>query len=130
MNSSLSSITLTDNDILAGLISRERTDSMVSMGDRDVTFPTLENQSEITPFQRIEELESDNKKLKEQLKILSLRLSQKPQAIELTQSSSTSLECQPFEAIINHFVEEANAILSSLNTSSGKVFNLIPFDQE
>lgn len=107
-------------DILAGLVTRERTDSMVSMGDRDVTFPTLENQSEMTSFQKIEELENENRKLKEQLKILSLRVTQKAQALEMTQISSSFPENQPFETLINHFIEEANAILSSLNTSTGR----------
>lgn len=127
MNSSLSSITLNDgNEILAGLISRERADSMISMGDRDVTFPTLENQNEVTPFQRLEELENENRNLREQLKLLSLnRLSSAapdPSVVaplEISHSSKVMPQSRhPFAVILNQFVEEVNEIVSSLNLST------------
>lgn len=53
MNSSLSSVTINDYESLGGLIQRERTDSMVSVGDRDINFPTLENQNEVSVYQRL-----------------------------------------------------------------------------
>ena len=127
MNSSLSSITLNDgNEILAGLISRERADSMISMGDRDVTFPTLENQNEITPLQRLEELENENRNLREQLKLLSQnRLSSAvpdPSVVaplEILHTSKIMPQSRhPFAVILNQFVEEVNGIVSSLNSST------------
>lgn len=53
MNSSLSSVTINDSESFGGMIQRERTDSMVSVGERDVNFPTLENQNELLVYQRM-----------------------------------------------------------------------------
>jgi hypothetical protein len=146
MNSSLSSITLNDgNEILAGLISRERTDSMISMGDRDVTFPTLENQNEATPLQRLEELENENRKLREQLKQFSQDPSTAPplpppnppvaveEPLESSEASNITRrqeQSHPFEVILNRFVEEVNDIMSSLNSSTVSLSMLYPTAEE
>ena len=53
INSSLSSVTIHDYDSISGMLQRERTDSMVSVGEKDVSFPTLENQTENTTFQKM-----------------------------------------------------------------------------
>jgi hypothetical protein len=135
MNSSLSSITLNDGgDLLAGLISRERTDSIVSMGDRDVTFPMLQNQNELTmaPLQRLEELENENRRLREQLSSLAQQQSAiKPapapapvQVQEIAAQSSISApqlgnhSRGPLEEILDRFVEEVQQIMASTGTSN------------
>lgn len=140
MNSSLSSITLNDGgDLLAGLISRERTDSIVSMGDRDVTFPMLQNQNELTmaPLQRLEELENENRRLREQLSSLAQQQSAiKPapapvQVQEIAAQSSISApqlgnhSRGPLEEILDRFVEEVQQIMASLQSPTGNTITNI-----
>jgi threonine synthase len=113
---------------------------MVStLGDRDVTFPMLQNQNEMAPLGRLEELENENRRLREQLESLSQQQQQSAPAVlppppavtvsppvQVQQSSMSAPQLrtnrsrgEPFEGILARFVEDVHQIMSSLQSSTG-----------